>query len=114
MLGDDPHCSGDAKASRRAQQPCFKGFRANKGQRGAACQRVSVAPRASLQVARAPLGEDPDAALVAGSFERVLAQGDALPRRVFERLFALGPDLRALFPADLEPQQGSVPFDASA
>jgi pimeloyl-ACP methyl ester carboxylesterase/hemoglobin-like flavoprotein len=56
-------------------------------------------------VAAAPLGEDRDATLVAGSFERVLAQGDALPRRVYERLFAVRPDLRALFPADLEPQR---------
>lgn len=56
-------------------------------------------------VAATPLGEDRDAALVAGSFGRVLAQGGALPRRVYERLFALRPDLRALFPADLEPQR---------
>lgn len=56
-------------------------------------------------VAAAPLGDDRDATLVGRSLARVLAQGDALPRRVYERLFAARPDLRARFPSDLEGQR---------
>lgn len=45
------------------------------------------------------------AAALRRSFERVLAQGDALPRRVYEGLFEARPDLRAVFPPDLEGQR---------
>jgi pimeloyl-ACP methyl ester carboxylesterase/hemoglobin-like flavoprotein len=56
-------------------------------------------------LAAAPLREDRDAALVARSLERVLARGDTVTRLVYEKLFAARPDLRPLFPADLDGQR---------
>ncbi|MFO0607770.1 MAG: alpha/beta fold hydrolase [Polyangiales bacterium] len=53
-------------------------------------------------LAALPLRDDPDAALVARSLDRVMARGDALTGLVYDKLFTRRPDLRPLFPADLD------------
>lgn len=51
------------------------------------------------------LHEDSDGEAVAASLQRCVASGDLLVRRVYERLFASRPDLRALFPASMDGQR---------
>lgn len=46
--------------------------------------------------------------LVQSSFERLAPQADAVARAFYDRLFAIDPALRALFPADLTAQRGKL------
>jgi serine/threonine protein kinase len=48
---------------------------------------------------------DPDRVAVGSSFARVRARGDAFIASVYERLFALSPTSRALFPPDMTEQR---------
>jgi hemoglobin-like flavoprotein len=49
-----------------------------------------------------------EARLVADSFTRILSRSDALTSGVYERLFEADPDVRALFPADLDAQKDKL------
>jgi hemoglobin-like flavoprotein len=51
---------------------------------------------------------DPDRVAVGSSFARLRARGDAFIASVYERLFALSPSSRALFPPDMTEQRAKL------
>ncbi|MEZ4407070.1 MAG: alpha/beta fold hydrolase [Polyangiales bacterium] len=57
-----------------------------------------------------PLRDDPDfdPDAVSRAMRRALSAGDVLVRRTYERLFAARPDLRSLFPRDLDGQRAKL------
>lgn len=57
------------------------------------------------QSAAASQRDDGDPEVVAGSLGRALTRGDALSRGVYDRLFLARPELRTLFPSDLDGQR---------
>ncbi|MEZ4394319.1 MAG: alpha/beta fold hydrolase [Polyangiales bacterium] len=60
---------------------------------------------ASRGEALRPLHEDSDGEAVSASLQRCASSGDLLVQRVYERLFASRPDLRALFPSSMDGQR---------